>query len=76
MNKSELNNMFDYINYNRLDWGVWHTYGGFFRFKGFKKGTMHVEFLDEDLWMLFNRRVAEIKGWQLPKKTEKGSPKR
>lgn len=74
--KSELNNMFDYIHYNRLDWGVWHTYGGFFRFKGFKKGTMHVEFLDEELWMLFNRRVAEIKGWQLPKKTEKGSKKK
>lgn len=74
--KSELYNMFDYIRYNRLDWGVWHTYGGFFRFKGFKKGTMHVEFLDEELWMLFNRRVAEIKGWQLPKKTEKGSKKK
>lgn len=69
--KRELYNMFDYIRYNRLDWGVWHTYGGFFRFKGFKKGTMHVEFLDDDLWMLFNRRVAEIRGWELPKKSEK-----
>lgn len=68
--KTELNSMFDYIRYNRLAWGQWHTYGGFFRFKGFKKGTMHVEFLDEEIWMLFNRRVAEIKGWQLPKKSE------
>lgn len=74
--KRETQNMFDFIRYNHLNWGQWYTYGGFFRFKGFKKGTMHVEFLDEDLWMLFNRRVAEIKGWQLPKKTEKGSPKR
>lgn len=74
--KKELMSMFDCINQNNLEWGKWHHYGGFFRFKGFKKGTMHVEFIDEDLWMLFNRRVAEIKGWQLPKKTEKGSPKR
>lgn len=69
--KTEANNMFDVINYNRLEWGKWHHYGGFFRFKGFKKGTMHLEFLDEDVWMLFNRRVAEIKGWALPKKSEK-----
>lgn len=69
--KTEANNMFDVINYNRLEWGKWHHYGGFFRFKGFKKGTMHLEFLDEDVWMLFNRRVAEIKGWALPKKTDK-----
>ena len=69
--KTEANNMFDVINYNRLEWGKWHHYGGFFRFKGFKKGTMHLEFLDEDVWMLFNRRVAEIKGWALPKKSDK-----
>ena len=68
--KKELMSMFDCIHQNNLEWGKWHHYGGFFRFKGFKKGTMHVEFVDEDLWMLFNRRVAEIKGWQLPKKTE------
>ena len=73
--KTEANNMFDVINYNRLEWGKWHHYGGFFRFKGFKKGTMHLEFLDEDVWMLFNRRVAEIKGWALPKKTEKETKK-
>lgn len=69
--KTELRSMFSYIGRENLEWGKWHTYGGFFRFKGFKKGTMHVEFLDEDLWILFNRRVAEIKGWQLPKKTGK-----
>lgn len=74
--KKELMSMFDCIDNNRLEWGKWHNYGGFFRFKGFKKGTMHVEFLDDDLWMLFNRRVAEIKGWALPKKTEKGTKKK
>ena len=28
---------------------------------------MHFEFNDDDVWMSFNRKVAEIKGWQLPK---------
>lgn len=53
-------------------WGVWIEFG-YFRIKGFKKGTMHFEFLDENLWMEFNRRVAKIKGWALPKKAEKKS---
>lgn len=51
-------------------WGEWFRWG-FFRCKAFKKGTMHFEFLDEDVWMRFNRRVAELRGWALPKTTEK-----
>lgn len=47
---------------NRLQFGQWYEWG-FFRFKGFKKGTMHFEFVDEDLWARFNQKVAEIKGW-------------
>ena len=38
---------------------------GFFRIRGYKKGTMHFEFLDEDVWNKFNYEVARIKGWQL-----------
>ena len=34
---------------------------------------MHFEFRDEKLWMDFNQRVAKIKGWALPKKSEKKS---
>ena len=49
--------------------GQWIEWG-FFRVRGYKKGTMHFEFLDEKVWERFNRRVAEIKGWQLPKKTD------
>jgi hypothetical protein len=48
--------------------GQWIEWG-FFRVRGYKKGTMHFEFLDEKVWERFNRRVAEIKGWQLPTKT-------
>lgn len=51
-------------------WGKWFTWG-FFRCKAFKKGTMHFEFLDEAVWSRFNRRVAELRGWALPKTTEK-----
>lgn len=47
---------------NKTSWGElteWH----FFKVRGYKKGTMHFEFIDEDLWMKFNQKVAEIKGW-------------
>lgn len=52
------------------EWGEWFNWG-FFRCKAFKKGTMHFEFLDEDVWFKFNYEVAKMKGWALPKKSEK-----
>ena len=52
------------------EWGKWF-YWGFFRCKAFKKGTMHFEFLDEDVWFKFNYEVAKMKGWALPKKSQK-----
>ena len=57
---------FDYfVDRMNMEWGQWH-YWGFFRIRGYKKGTMHFEFQDEKVWEMFNRRVAEIKGWALP----------
>lgn len=53
-----------------IQWGTWFEWG-FFRCKGFKKGTMHFEFLDEDVWFKFNYECAKIKGWNLPKKTKR-----
>lgn len=50
-----------------LEWNEWFFWG-FFRCKAFKKGTMHFEFLDEDVWYKFNTEVAKTKGWSLPKK--------
>lgn len=35
----------------------------FFKIRFFKKGTIHLTFLDEDLWNLFNRTVAKERGW-------------
>lgn len=47
-------------------WGQWYEWG-FFRIRGYKKGTMHFEFIDEKVWMQFNTEVAKTKGWSLPK---------
>ena len=49
---------------------------GFFRIRGYKKGTMHFEFIDEDVWYRFNQAVASVKGWQLPKQHEQKTRKR
>ena len=54
-------------HHQKEDWGTWFNWG-FFRCKAFKKGTMHFEFLDEDVWMKFNQKVAELRGWELPQK--------
>lgn len=35
----------------------------FFRIKFWKKGTMHLEFLDDYLWQEFNRQAAKGKNW-------------
>lgn len=51
-------------------WGEWFQWG-FFLCRGYKKGTMHFKFIDEDVWLKFNLEVAKLRGWNLPKKTEK-----
>lgn len=45
--------------------GKWFSWG-FFECKVFKKGTMHCKFKEDKVWELFNRKVAEIKGYPLP----------
>lgn len=63
------NNLNSFFNYNNVAWGEWVQWNDFFRVRGYKKGTMHFEFVDENVWMEFNRRVAKIKGWAIPQKT-------
>lgn len=63
-----------FVSSMHMDWGEWYDWG-FFRIRGYKKGTMHFEFQTEELWMQFNRRVAEIKGWVLPQSTKKARAK-
>lgn len=54
-----------------MRYGEWYEWS-FFRIKAFKKGTMHFEFLDENVWVRFNQIVASQRGWVLPKKSRKG----
>ena len=66
----EIRSLRDAVNEKLPLWGEWFEWG-FFRCKGFKKGTMHLEFLEEDVWFKFNYEVSKLRGWNLPKKTEK-----
>lgn len=45
-------------------YGEWFEWG-YFRCKAFKKGSMHFEWLDLDLWGKFNQRIAKLKGYPL-----------
>lgn len=53
--------------------GHWYDWG-FFRFRPYKKGTVHFEFKDEDVWAAVNARYARIKGQVLPEQHRR--PKR
>lgn len=69
----KVDSLSDVVRSSRLSgfsWGEWFRWG-FFRCKAYKKGTMHFEFLDEDVWFKFNYEVAKNRGWDLPKKTKK-----
>lgn len=55
------------IEDSKPQWGMWFEWG-FFRCRAYKKGTMHFEFLDHELWGRFNQRVAKIKGYPLYEK--------
>lgn len=59
----------DFSRNATLEWGEWFVWG-FFRCKGFKKGTMHFEFLDEDVWQKFNTEVAKTRGWKIGKDSD------
>jgi predicted RNA methylase len=65
MNYENCTTLSAFVGRQQLDWGKWYEWG-FFRIRGYKKGTMHFEFADENVLDIFNKRVAEIKGWALP----------
>lgn len=69
-NYDNITNLHDYVYRNNLSYGTWYEWS-FFRIKGFKKGTMHFEFTDEDVWIRFNQQVAKQRGWVLPKKSKR-----
>jgi 16S rRNA A1518/A1519 N6-dimethyltransferase RsmA/KsgA/DIM1 with predicted DNA glycosylase/AP lyase activity len=49
--------------------GEWFNHG-FLRMKGYKKGSLHSEFLDEKVWEDFNIAAVKGKGWRLPPTTK------
>jgi hypothetical protein len=51
------------------DWYEW----GFFLFRPYKKGTVHFEFQDPEVWAALNARYARIKGQVLPEKLRRKS---
>lgn len=69
-NYDNITNLRDFVYRSNLSYGTWYKWS-FFRIKGFKKGTMHFEFTDEDVWIKFNQQVAKQRGWVLPKKSKK-----
>jgi hypothetical protein len=53
------------INENQYWPGDWHDWG-FFLFRPYKKGTVHFEFKNQEVWAALNARYARIKGQVLP----------
>lgn len=58
------NTFYNFLHNSNCQPNEWHEWG-FFKFKGFKKGTGHFMFKDEDVWARFNQRIAKIKGYPL-----------
>lgn len=55
---------------NGLMPNTWYSWG-FFEIKGFKKGTIHCKFQNEDDWYKLNQAYAKIKGFTLPEQQAK-----
>jgi len=66
--------LYSYLNEKKCDYGTWYDWE-FFQVKGFKKGTMHFQFKDREIWAKFNQRVAKLKGYPLFESTEQARKK-
>ncbi|MDD3875430.1 MAG: DUF4942 domain-containing protein [Bacteroidales bacterium] len=53
------------LYYDQFEPNKWYEWG-FFEFKVFKKGTMHLKFKDEKVWHLLNQTYGKLKGFSLP----------
>lgn len=69
-NGKNISNIRSFYSSKRCSYGEWYEWR-FFRIKAFKKGTIHFEFIDEDVWYKFNQTVASHRGWNLPQKSRK-----
>ena len=48
----------------RNKYGEWYE-SHFFKYRAYKNGNMHFEFINEDIWARFNARISKIKGYPL-----------
>lgn len=60
-------NIFQIDGSRKIITGEWYDWG-FFEFKAFYKGTMHLKFKDIGVWERLNRAYAQAKGFNLPEK--------
>ena len=65
-----IRDLYKFVYDMNMEWGREYSWA-FFNIRGYKKGTMHFTFQDEDVWYKFNQAVAKLRGWELPVKTGK-----
>lgn len=58
------------IQLGKVRRNVWYDWG-FFQFKGFKKGTIHLKFKNTEDWYALNKAYGAIKGFKLPESYKK-----
>jgi len=73
-NFNSIPHLYNYVNdqdckfrKEKFQSNTWYSWG-FFEIKGFKKGTMHLKFKDDNVWANVNRSYAKVKGQVLPEK--------
>lgn len=59
----------------KVEWGQWFEWA-YFRVRAYKKGTLHIEFKDNDLVGRFNQIVAKLKGYPLYEYKEETSKRK
>ncbi len=65
----------EHISQNSYEPGLWYAWG-FFLFRPYKKGTVHFEFKDREVWAALNARYARIKGQVLPEQQRRPRTRR
>jgi len=66
----ELNYKETILGYDDFKTNTWYDWG-FFQFKVFKKGTMHLKFKDKETWYMLNQAYGKLKGFTLPETYKK-----
>jgi predicted RNA methylase len=58
-----------FVSDNKLTFGQEYEWG-FFKIKCYQKGSVHLKFIDRNVWAILNRKYAEIVGQVLPEKIQ------